>query len=72
VTVWVSATREECLRRGLERDGEQALDAWRKWQAAEDAYIASEHPDRSSDLTVSGEGGQPWTGPGRPDKTREP
>ncbi len=25
-TVWVSATREECLRRGLERDGHEAVD----------------------------------------------
>jgi uridine kinase len=72
VTVWVSTAREECLRRGLARDGQHALTAWRKWQAAEDGYIESEHPDRTSDLVVSGEHGQPWAGSGRPDKTREP
>jgi uridine kinase len=72
LSVWVVTAREECLRRGLERDGEEELQAWRDWQVAEDAYIASEHPESSADLVVSGEGGRPWTGPGRPDETTEP
>jgi uridine kinase len=71
-TVWVSATRDECLRRGLERDGHEALDQWLQWQAAEDEYIARDQPDRVADLIVSGEGGEPWPGPNRPDKAPAP
>jgi uridine kinase len=71
VKVWISTSREECLRRGLERDGQAAADAWREWQAAEDEYVSRDHPEQNADLVVSGEHGQPWAGPGRPDKTQE-
>jgi uridine kinase len=42
LSIWVKTTREERIRRGLERDG--------------DAYLASEHPAERADLRVSGEG----------------
>ena len=67
-SVWVQAPPEERLRRGLERDGADALDRWRRWQAEEDAYLARDRPDQFADLTVDGQGGEPWSGPSRPDK----
>jgi uridine kinase len=72
VKVWVDTPRDECLRRGLERDGQAAEAAWREWQAAEDRYAARDHPELAADLIVSGVGGRPWTGLGRPDKSQEP
>lgn len=71
--IWVRTDRRECLRRGLERDGQQALDDWLRWQRAEDSYVARHDPERAADLVVSGENGEPWPGPRRPDKsTRSP
>ena len=52
--VWVSTPRQERLRRGLGRDGPDALDQWRKWMASEDDYVAVERPDKRADLIVSG------------------
>jgi uridine kinase len=66
-SVWVATSQSERLRRGLERDGTEARAQWLRWQAAEDAYLARDHPDRFADLIVSGEHGEPWRGPGRPD-----
>jgi uridine kinase len=53
---WVETPREERLRRGLERDGQHAAGLWREWMAPEDAYIATEHPERRADLVVPGVG----------------
>lgn len=52
--VWVSTPRHVRLRRGLERDGQDALGLWQEWMAREDDYIASEHPEERADLVVSG------------------
>ncbi|MGA2469636.1 MAG: hypothetical protein ABSG64_02980 [Solirubrobacteraceae bacterium] len=54
-SVWVETARPERLRRGLERDGQDALALWQDWMAAEDDYIAREHPERHADLVVSGQ-----------------
>jgi uridine kinase len=67
-SVWVQTSPDERLRRGLQRDGEEARAQWLRWQAQEDAYIARDHPDRLAELIVSGENGEPWLGPERPDK----
>lgn len=41
------------LRRGLERDGEQARDQWvNDWMPAEDAYLLRDRPADSADLVV--------------------
>jgi uridine kinase len=69
-SVWVETAREECLRRGLERDGADAVDQWLQWQAEEDDYIVRDRPDSTADLVVSGERGEPSPRPGRPGKTR--
>jgi uridine kinase len=68
--IWVSTDRRECLRRGLERDGEHALDDWMRWQSEEERYAALDDPQGAADLIVSGDGGEPWRGPTRPDKER--
>ena len=54
--VWVETPRQERLRRGLERDGQDAIDLWRDWMAREDAYVAAERPRERADLVVSGTG----------------
>lgn len=53
--VWVRTSRAERLRRGLQRDGQQALALWEEWMRAEDEYIAAQRPDRCADLVVSGD-----------------
>ena len=53
-TIWIDTPREECLRRGLERDGEQSRPLWERWLASEDAYIARERPHERADLVLSG------------------
>ena len=54
-TVWIEASRDVRLRRGLERDGEEARPQWESWIAAEDGYRQRERPDERADLVVSGE-----------------
>lgn len=52
--IWVEAPRQVRLRRGIERDGEQLREFWQSWMAAEDSYVAEEHPSASADLVVDG------------------
>ena len=52
--VWVSTPRQERLRRGLERDGQDAHGLWREWMAREDEYINAERPQERADLVVRG------------------
>ena len=54
LTAWVSTAPEERLRRGLERDGQDAREQWLTWMADEDAYVAREAPEANADLVVSG------------------
>jgi uridine kinase len=54
-SIWVEASAEVRLARGLERDGAEMLEQWRSWMAAEDRYVAEETPQLSADLVVSGE-----------------
>ncbi len=53
-TIWVETPRDERLRRGLERDGVEALDQWQGWMAAEDDYIRREHPIEKADVIIDG------------------
>jgi uridine kinase len=53
--IWVETPRELRLRRGLERDGEEARPLWERWMAEEDAYAAREHPAERADLVVPGD-----------------
>ena len=43
-SIWVETPRELRLRRGLDRDGQDALPAWEGWMAEEDTYVARERP----------------------------
>lgn len=52
--VWVETPRAERLRRGLERDGQDALELWREWMAKEDEYVSREHPHERAELVVFG------------------
>jgi len=53
-SIWVETPREERLRRGLERDGAEALQLWEKWMEIEDEYVEREHPQRRADCVISG------------------
>lgn len=54
LSVWVETPREERLRRGLERDGEESRSQWEEWMRQEDEYVARENPHENADLVVSG------------------
>jgi uridine kinase len=54
-TVWVETRRDTRLRRGLDRDGEQMMDQWTMWMAAEDAHFASDGASRRADIKVDGQ-----------------
>ena len=52
--IWVETPRDERLRRGLERDGDDAVDLWRSWMADEDAHFAADPTRERADLIVAG------------------
>jgi len=56
LAVWVEMPADERLRRGLERDGEQARDQWRRWMAEEVAWGDAERPWERADVVVPGVG----------------
>lgn len=53
--IWIEASVEVRLRRGLDRDGEGSRAQWEAWMAEEDAYRKGERPDLAADLVVDGE-----------------
>ena len=54
-SIWVEASAEVRLARGLERDGPEMLGQWRSWMAEEDQYVADEAPQLRAHVVVSGE-----------------
>jgi uridine kinase len=54
-SIWVEASAELRLQRGLDRDGPEALEQWQAWMAAEDRYRVRERPDERADLVVHGD-----------------
>jgi uridine kinase len=52
--IFVATSRAERLRRGLERDGQGALQFWLEWMASEDAYIQAQDPAGRADIVVDG------------------
>jgi uridine kinase len=54
-SIWVEADRAVRLRRGLERDGDDARAQWERWMEAEDRYVESERPAERVDLTLRGD-----------------
>lgn len=55
IKIFVECNRELRLKRGLERDGENALDFWKQWMIEEDKYLQEQKPRDRSDFTISGE-----------------
>lgn len=53
--IWIEASPQVRLQRGLERDGKKARSQWEAWMAGEDAYRTFERPDLAADLIVDGE-----------------
>jgi uridine kinase len=51
--VWVEAGRDERIRRGIARDGEQVLDHWLAWMDSEQAHFARHATRDRADLRVS-------------------
>jgi uridine kinase len=56
-SIWVETPRAVRLRRGLERDGEQARADWDRWMAQEDTYIEREQPAARADAVWRGDTG---------------
>jgi len=54
-SIWIEASAEVRLARGLKRDGPGMLAQWRSWMAEEDQYVADEVPHLRADVVVSGE-----------------
>jgi uridine kinase len=54
-TIWVETPPDLCLRRGLERDGAEALAQWQQWMAGEARYIARERPQGHADKVLPGD-----------------
>lgn len=54
-SVWIETPRDLRLRRGLDRDGEQARAQWERWMAEEDDYVRREQPREHADVVVPGD-----------------
>jgi uridine kinase len=54
LAVWVEAPWSDSLRRGVERDGEAARDAWRRWRVEEEAHYAADPTRDRADVVVDG------------------
>ncbi|MFH8411509.1 uridine kinase [Streptomyces sp. NPDC018019] len=52
--VWIESPRAVRLRRGLERDGDEALPLWHTWMAQEDRHFAQDNTVRRADVVVDG------------------
>lgn len=59
--IFVDTPKDECLRRGFERDkgmdgksDDEIMTMWQDWQKAEDEYLARDNPKAFADLVVDG------------------
>ncbi|MDR4928083.1 NB-ARC domain-containing protein [Peribacillus simplex] len=54
-TIWVECPRDQRLKRGLERDGEEARQMWEDhWMVHEDLYVSAQNPQERANLVVDG------------------
>ena len=53
--IWVETPAELRLRRGLDRDGDDAVSQWHEWMAAEEEYRRREKPEDRADLVIPGD-----------------
>jgi uridine kinase len=63
LSVWIETPADERLRRGLERDGEQARAQWDQWMADEVAWGSAERPWERADLVITGVQGEGLSAP---------
>ncbi len=54
--IWIETPRSERLRRGLDRDGADAVDDWATWGDAEDRHYQSDPTREHADVIVDGTG----------------
>jgi uridine kinase len=54
-SIWIETPLDVRLKRGLERDGEEARAQWKKWMAEEDDYVDREKPRERADLVLAGD-----------------
>jgi len=54
-SIWVETARDLRLRRGLERDGDEARPEWERWMEAEDRYVERERPASHADAVLPGD-----------------
>jgi uridine kinase len=66
LSVWIETPADERLRRGLERDGEQARDQWQQWMSDEIAWGNAERPWERADIVISGISGEGLSAPDVP------
>lgn len=60
VRVWVEASAETRLARGIARDGEESRSTWLDvWMPGEDRYVASDDPIACAHLVVDGDASPP-------------
>jgi uridine kinase len=57
--IWIETPREIRLQRGIERDGNSALDDWGSWMAAEDAHYERDPTRQRADVVIDGTTGRP-------------
>ncbi len=55
IKIFVECNRDLRLKRGLMRDGENALESWEHWMIGEDKYLQEQKPRDRSDFIISGE-----------------
>ena len=53
-THWIETPREERLRRGVDRNGVEALDDWESWMASEDARYERDPTRERADIVLDG------------------
>jgi cytidylate kinase len=51
--VWIEAPPEECLRRGLARDGESMRDHWLRWQKTEAELFARDRTRERAEISLT-------------------
>jgi uridine kinase len=54
-SIWIETPRDLRVKRGLERDGEQARAQWEQWMEEEDRYIERERPAEHADRVLRGD-----------------
>lgn len=52
--IWIEASPDTCLERGLQRDGEDTLRQWRQWIATEDEHFRRDGARCRADVVVDG------------------